>query len=51
MHIAARTINCLGRKIDSWDELATNACNPEWKITQQKRGDDNGDIDSCLPIS
>ena len=42
---------CLGWNVNSWDEQATNACNPEGKKAHQKRGNDNSDIDSGLAIS
>ena len=41
----------LGWNIDSWEEQATNACNPERNKAHQKRSGDNGDIDSGLAIS
>ena len=41
----------LGWNIDSWEEQATNACNPEKNKAHQKRCGDNGDIDSGLAIS
>ena len=41
---------CLERNIDSLNELTKSDCNPEGKKAHQKRGDYNGNIDSCLPI-
>lgn len=46
---ASCCMNYLGLNIYSWDELTASADNPAWEIAQQKSGDDDGDIGSCLP--
>ena len=43
--------DCLGWNIDSRDKIAAKAHNPGWEKAHQKRRDDDGDIDGCLPIS